>query len=413
MSKVKSYSKYYGIFLENGFEWFCYLFILGLFFSRFLLSASAVLLFLTAFLSFNHLQKKIIIKISHFLFPVVFTVFVLSYFNSSDIEIWKTIIFKNSVLFILPISFLLTKDLSRKKIIPLLFIFAFSAFICLTINTLNSFFTYQNFLKDISNSKNINPIIGPDHSELGVLSVVAFLIFFFLFITSKSKRKQVYLATLLIVCFLELHLIAYRFSLITIYTIGFGYLIYSIIFTRKWFHIALFGILVGGLTIAFFTIPSVKLRYLNTVQDIQSIIEHKNPNFQSLGQRWMAVKCASEIIKENPLIGVSPADATLEMNIQYTQGPYLLIPENRIFIHNQFIYYALAFGMPFLILFTILLVICLYKINQLSKFHFLLLLPFIFHMQIENTLEKQITGYAFIFLLLLNLKNESSRFHIH
>jgi O-antigen ligase len=159
------------------------------------------------------------------------------------------------------------------------------------------------------------------------------------------------------------------------------------------------------------TVPPVKARYENTVKDIYSIIENKNPNFQSLGQRWAAIKCTTEIIKRNIWFGVSPSDLKDEMQTQYQKDSYLLIPENRIFIHNQFLYYAASFGIPFTVIIFIVFLILIIKETKKNQLIFWLMVPFFLHMFSDNTLERQISGGCILFFLLLlpnlNMKSQT------
>ncbi|MFC5284329.1 O-antigen ligase family protein [Pedobacter alpinus] len=203
------------------------------------------------------------------------------------------------------------------------------------------------------------------------------------------------------IIFFEIHLIAYRFSILNIYLLIIIYCFKEFFIRKKFKYFLGILVLIGVIILGINTIPSVEKRLQNSIIDLKSITENENPNYQSVGQRWAAVKCAFEVIKAHPILGVSPADAKFEMQKQYEKNSYLLIPENRIFIHNQFIYLVLSFGIPFSLLFILFLTLEIYKKIKTNALFIWLIIPFVFHMMLENTLERQITINTFVFLFFM------------
>lgn len=390
-------------FLEaDKFAGLCYLFVCCLFFSRAGLAIAGVLMLIYAIVFYLKNPFKILLKPVYVLFFSIYFVCVFSVlFVAENLAYGLNLLFKNAVFLVLPLAFLLTKELSYKSVNRVFLLFIFSTICCVSINTANALLNFNQFLQDVGNSKNIVPFIGPSHTELGVLVVVAFVLGFYLAMHSKNKQFKWLLLCGLALLFVELHIIAYRFSLVSIYLIILLYCFAILIKKRDY---KLFFLTVCGLGIAVYTlslIPSVKIRLQNTITDITTVIENRNPNFQSVTQRVLAVACATEVIQQHPWFGVSPADANLKMQSQYAKNSYLLIPENRIFIHNQFLYYILCFGMPtgFLIGISLLVLILRNAFNK--PLLFWAMLPFLFHMMLENTLERQITANAFIFIFLI------------
>lgn len=406
MGKPISYSKYLSFFHEKAFVWSCYFLLIGLFLSRALVSISCVLIVVFGFLNYFYQKTKKQISLEFLLFPLIYLALFISFFWTNHFLVWQKLLFVNSIFLFLPVGMYFGPNFLKKEIKNILLLFSGLCFLLIISTAFKAILNYHQFIDEVERSKNLMLSIGPDHSVLSVLSVVAFFIGINLYQTEKAKWLKSFFLVALILFFLALNIIAFRFSLICIYLMLLLYSLWSIRQFPKKYLIYLLGLLVIPIFtfLFYFAFPSVQKRVQNTLIDLQSITSDRNPNFQSLGQRWAAIKCSWELIKKHPLLGTSPADAEFEIQKQYKINSYLLIPQNRIFLHNQLIYYVLVYGIPFGLIFILLLGKLFIKIYHLSPFYFMILLPFILHMQIENTLEKQITANAFLFLFLLSFK---------
>ncbi|WP_182995405.1 O-antigen ligase family protein [Pelobium manganitolerans] len=265
---------------------------------------------------------------------------------------------------------------------------------------------FDAFVSAVEASKNVEPVIGSHHSNLNLLYVIAFG--FGLVTAEKENRPwaRLLLLILLGLMFFQLHLIAFRFSVIAVYIFLALYLIrWLLISNRKSVWLALFMVLFFAVVFSF--VPSINARYQNTVQDLKVFKQNKNPNFNSLTQRILALDCAYKIILRHPLYGVSPTIAEQRMQEQYALNSYLLIPENRVFVHNQFAYFLLCFGVLGGAVLALVILWLIFK-QFTTKGYGWILLPFVLHMLIENTLEKQITLAAFIFLVLIIQKHQQT-----
>ena len=412
MSKIVRKENYSSFISNYAFEWSCYLLVFGLFYSRALLSISTVLILLSGLLSFyQNKEKGIKIGVVQYLFLAIYIAFILSIFHTNDVNEWKRIVFKVNYLILLPFGFLLAPKLNQIKIKYLLAFFIFCCLACITVDSIYVLLNYEHFIKQVAVSKNIVSVFGPVHTELGLLSTISLVLLVYFIAIEKSKTKLLLLISLSIIFFLELCIISFRFSLISIFIMGVLYLIYQSIAKKKYNYLIYLFLILFSAVIIVKVVPPVKARYDNTVRDIYSIIENKNPNFQSLGQRWAAIKCTVEIIKENAWFGVSPSDLKDEMQYQYQKDSYLLIPENRIFIHNQFLYYAASFGIPFTVIIFIIFLILIIKEAKNTPLILWVMIPFFLHMFSDNTIERQISGCCILFFLLLlpniNMKSQT------
>lgn len=402
MSSINRLCKKLGLFEDDAFLWCCYLFVIALFFSRALLGISSVLLLLFSIIYYLKKSFKLSFKPVHYLFFSLYSAYVFSIFIApQSVDTWAHLLFKNATYIVLPFAFVFYPTITEQTVRRVFTLFFLLAFACVFLDAVNALLHYNQFLLDVSNSKNIYPIIGPQHQELGILSAIAFVMGIYLFRKEVGSKRRIFKGVLTAILFLGLHIIAYRFSLVAIYLMIIAYSFQEVLRTKNLKLLLGSTLLLAICLYSVLFIPSVKNRYQNSLNDIKSIIEHTNPNFQSVAQRWYAIKCASEIIKKHPLVGVAPANAQVEMEKQYAINSYLLIPENRVFIHNQFVFYILCFGIPLGVLFILFMLFLVIKQVWVNPLLFWLLIPFLFHMLIENTLEKQITANAFIFLFLM------------
>ena len=402
MVLINRFFKKVSLFENSSLAWLCYLFTISLFFSRAGLAISSVFLLVYAFYTYQKAPFKTVVKPFHYLFFTIYSVYLISYFFSSENQAYGLqLLFKNAVYLVLPLAFVFSKPLTPQALRRCFLLFLFSTVICVSINTVGALLHYGQFLNDVINSKNVEPLVGPSHPELGALSVVAFILGFYLAFSTTNRVGKLLLFVILGFLFIELHIIAYRFSLVCIYAVTLVYFILELAQKRN-FKL-FFATITGGFVLVYLLtlMPSVQNRLQNTLTDITTISENRNPNFQSITQRVLAIKCAFEVVKQHPWFGVSPANTNDQMLAQYAKNSYLLIPENRIFVHNQFVYYVLSFGIPIGLLVSSALILLVLKSWHSNPLSFWVMLPFLLHMMVENSLDRQITANAFIFLFLI------------
>ncbi|QEK52713.1 hypothetical protein FYC62_14385 [Pedobacter aquae] len=89
------------------------------------------------------------------------------------------------------------------------------------------------------------------------------------------------------------------------------------------------------------------------------------------------------------------------MDNQYAQNSYWLIPQNRVFVHNQYLYYLASYGVIFSFLIFVFGFILLWREINRNSLSLAFIIPIIFHMFTDNSMERQISGISIVFLLLL------------
>jgi hypothetical protein len=327
---------------------------------------------------------------------------IISYWNSSNLLLWQSLAFKNSVFFILPITFLSINSSIYKIKSKILNVFLTLAFVTAILNTLNAIYNYDLNSALTIESKTLTPLIGPNFHDLSLIYALAIAVLFY---RIYYKKYECYFYNLafwgLGFC---IYILCYRFAII-VFTITALILIINSYKKNNKIKSLIILFLIFLITLY----KPLLNRINNTIEDLKSIQSKTNPNFKSLGQRWAALKCATEIIKRNPAFGVGASDLTTEMKKQYEQNSYLLIPENRVFIHNQYVYYTASFGFLGLFYFLCCIGFIINKFILRKQFlALLILIIFLAHMLIENTLENQISSYLFLITMLYFITKPSN-----
>ncbi len=129
-----------------------------------------------------------------------------------------------------------------------------------------------------------------------------------------------------------------------------------------------------------------------------------NPEGNSVGQRFEFWKNGWSIFRDHPIFGVGTGDVQNEFHRAYDENGSLLSEQYQLRAHNQYLTFAITFGVLGLILFLALL-IAPFAFNPRSK-NFLYTVFFtvaVVSMINEDTLETQIgvTFFAFFYTILL------------
>lgn len=109
--------------------------------------------------------------------------------------------------------------------------------------------------------------------------------------------------------------------------------------------IALGGILVVAFVIVIAGNPRFQ-KLWNEIKDTQIGLNTDQKSYFILSTRLQLWDAALEVIKDNPLIGVSPGDAQAELIRVYEEKEYSRLAIQRYMPHNQYLQTAVATGIP-------------------------------------------------------------------
>ncbi|NUM49942.1 MAG: O-antigen ligase family protein [Flavobacteriales bacterium] len=148
---------------------------------------------------------------------------------------------------------------------------------------------------------------------------------------------------------------------------------------------------------------AIKTRLHQIVWEIDNYLHSRDYNGHSIVMRWIYWKTGFKIVKENFLLGVGTGDVQNEFQKMYEKENSILKPEFRLRAHNQFITFAITFGVFGILVFIAALFYPLYKLKLYNRFIYLgFFVVVVASFITEDTLESQagVTFYIFMHSIL-------------
>ncbi|QNF31838.1 O-antigen ligase family protein [Adhaeribacter swui] len=393
----------------------CALFLIGLFFSRALITAVPVALLILALTANDFSQKfKILIKNWSALgLAAIYGLLLVSIIYTQDAHNWGKQVYRYAGLFLFPVAGGLLPPLRAKQIYILLYFYLLLTTI-ITIGTMGQYFSniqaYNELITHSQNPPTINRIF---HIHFGVMMTLS--IFFAVYIYRAPwvfwQKKEKYLALLCaLILVTSMHILAYRTGLLALY-VTLIFKIFWFIKTKKKYllGVGLLAILFTVPVVAYFSLESVRFRVENTRTDISRYVQHQDINYYSIAQRLAAWETAFAVIKKNALVGVGLADVKMEMRNQYAVQDFNLKKENQVMIHNQYLHILMGSGIIGLILFLGVLLYPFYKLQGLQDWclsAFLLTCGTAMLVDSFFELQRGLNLFAFFYLLLIVQKEQ-------
>ena len=129
-----------------------------------------------------------------------------------------------------------------------------------------------------------------------------------------------------------------------------------------------------------------------------------NPSGHSVTQRLEFYKAAFALVLKNPVTGTGTGDVRSAFDLQYETAGTPLMPEFRLMAHNQYLTFAITFGIPGVILALILMISPALIARKRLDYLFVIFLAIIFiSMFNDDTFESAIgtTFFSYFYTLLL------------
>lgn len=391
------------------------IFIIGLFFSKALLSISLGFIFAQPFLvySVKEVFKKIFSNRLNILFILFYLSILLSGINTENKrEFLEDAILKLPLL-VIPFGLLYKPLYLRQNY--LVFFYILNSIVCLVglATLVNYIINYTEIIEQIKHSKPI-PVFPADklgHIYFGFIQAFAIISGFFIYIrkmTSVIWRNFQLVIT--VISFILLHIIGSRTGLVTFYAgsavllIAWGFIEKRYVLTMILF---ILFVLTGLLSIIY--IPSLNKKYQSTVKDISQYVHHRDLNYYSISMRIMAWDKTVEIIRDHPLFGVGYGDVLDEIKTRYREEGTSLLEENQKEPHNQFLEVFAATGIFGFLLFMCLFLYPLIRVFKNRDLELLSLVVIMFvTFNIESALEMQagVCYFTLMWVYLVNLPPE-------
>jgi len=305
-------------------------------------------------------------------------------------------------LLLIPFALHYIPRLSFKQILQTLqvFIIVLSAVL---VATITNYLLHQETIDQLLLQSKAVPIITLSkhfsHIYFGVMASFTLLGAWYLFTIQHKWTRYVWLSFALFI-FTGLHIISSRTGLVTAYGAifieGIRYMLVKKAYVRGLIVFFLIGF---GAVIAIKTVPALKNKVVNTMDDFDHYRKQHNLADWSLTRRLIVLKLSTELIGRHPIVGVSPADSRDSLSNLYMKYHYDIPEEDRITDpHNQYLQYGVDIGLCGTF---ILLTIIFYPIIVLGKrIHPLLLALLIVSaigMLFESLLERQFGVSFFMF----------------
>ena len=161
---------------------------------------------------------------------------------------------------------------------------------------------------------------------------------------------------------------------------------------------------------AYLSVNNVQKRITRILWEFEDYNNGRDFNGHSVVMRWEYWKTAYRIFKANKWFGVGTGDLQVAFDTQYEKDNSKLLPRYRLRAHNQYITYAVTFGVLGVICFGLFLIYPLFKNKMYNDFIYLAFFSIItLSMLAEDTLEPQVGVYFFALfntILLLKAKKQ-------
>ncbi|MCC6448788.1 MAG: O-antigen ligase family protein [Chitinophagaceae bacterium] len=389
----------------------CVLIILGMYFSRALMSIGMMTLIGAALLNIGLLTHlKELFKKPHLLLTTgYFLLNVLSFFWSENISYFDERIRIILPFLILPFSFLSINRWEMKWYDLLLLLFILANLLGISWSLYQYIQQKESYDIAYSYSKLIPTPFKNDHIRfsLSVVMSICFCVDLFL----KYKKSFVRILLLFIVCIdiLYIHILSAKTGIVAFYLVALIGAI-QLFFSMKYKKAGVFSIfiIITLPFIMYFIFPSFKnkIGYFNySLEQIKN--DKKEANISDEG-RIISYRYAIEIIKKNPL-GVGLGDVYDEMDKFYKRD-FKDAEVTTLLPHNQFLMSGVALGYLG-IFYLVIMMISIFKLIKKNDFLYLsFCIIMLFTMMIEPLFETQYGTCLFLFFLLLLMKR--SKYHL-
>ena len=391
---------------KNLFQFWCYVLIVSLFYSKFLLSVSIfALVFLSLFritssdglgIVFNKLFFSSFTALfkspAYLAIANLFFVCIISGINSQDTGEWIHQLILKIPFLAFPIIFLNRPAVSAEEYRNLYICLIGISFISAIQVSINYALNYEAITYAIGSGHTIPT--PTHHTRYSIMVAMAVLATIVLNI-SDIKLSVVYRRVSImvgIILFIFLHVLSIRSGLLALYS---GTFLLGVIYLIKVKRILLLVFFVMGLIaipfIAYHTVTSFYNKVHYTMYDLKMNKEGRGENYSD-SERLLSIKTGLRIITSNPILGTGIGDLEATVKSIYLEEYKKSIVK---LPHNQFVLSTAALGLILGFIYTFSFILpFLYRRNYYDLF----LLSFFIAMTLLCLVEKPLERSSFIAL---------------
>lgn len=383
-----------------------YLFI-GLFFlfPRLQPLSFSIAFFLTLFTGeFNGKFKEILTNKYFILFTLFFaTHFYSISYSSDDFMTWSRLELKLS-FFVFPLflpTILNSGKIKTNYLLEFTYLSAILSFFILFFRGVYRYFQIQDL--EVFFSSEFSFIVHP--SYLAIMLNILLSIALYRLIKSNSASKKIWVSILILTTYIILA--AAKIGLILLFINAFGALIVFTIKNNKKIQAIGFSILI--ILMAFLIVryvPKINSKFNQAYQEtFNKDYSIPTNNLSSTGQRIVAWKTTSKIIKQNVFWGVGIGDLKNDLAKQYQEDGFDSMVKKRLDSHQQFMQSWATVGLFGLVLLSLIFILLFYdSLKNKSYTFFMFVLCFFLFGLTESMFETQagVLSFLFFFYILSN-----------
>lgn len=222
---------------------------------------------------------------------------------------------------------------------------------------------------------------------------------------NKGRVKWI-VGTCVLLLIIYIHVLAAKSGLLSFYLFVAMWAIYLCLGKKRLYGLLIIIVVPLAGWFAIKTIPTLRERANYVGFTIWMYTHGKSTDNLGDVSRLVSYKLATELIRQQPLLGTGAGDMKIEMDKLYLERYPNVEEHGRLLPHNQFLIVALGCGLFAATLFTIWIVWPLSKIrrNRQSFFFFAVWLILLMQLMIEPVLEVQYGVFVYLFFLLLHLQ---------
>ncbi|MEN9523880.1 MAG: hypothetical protein RL065_2257 [Bacteroidota bacterium] len=386
--------------------WSCFIIIVSLFTSKFLLTLGMISLIANAVIHPDILARiKLFSKDKVAIaFTIIFFLTVLSFFQSDDMSCWTERVRVRLPFLILPFAFCVLFPIGKRKFEILLFAFWLSVFLFSCYSVIHFWVHYDKVIQSYAAAQTL--WTPKDHIRFSLAVACCIWIGIYLYRVEfyfkyKWENQIWFYGSLLLIIYL--HILAVRSGLLGFYLSVFYFIFYFLVVKKSWKHalITLISSIVIC-SIAVFSSPTIQTKIGYMRYDIGEYFSGKNVQGKSDAARLMSQEMGWNVLKNNLLFGVGIGDVQNEVKKQYASLHPEIEESQRLEPHNQFLFTAVGLGIVGAVLFFTLLFFIFFQNNNPKKWVLACVFVILSSSFIaETTLEIQIGTTLFLFLILL------------
>jgi hypothetical protein len=345
--------------------------LIGLFFSRAILSSALIVFILANLIQRNFLHQLKIFFASPVLWSMSLLFFLpfISGLWSEDIHQWADIARIKLPLLLLPLCFAGMNDLSFRDWKRIALCFLLLAFVAVCWSLWQYFRDTSSIHAAYLKAQTINTPLENDHVRFSLLITIAIFTALFLLIKEWKTYKRGFIFLLIatgMIFILYLHVLAVRTGLICFYLGLFIFFVWLLFKERNVKFVLLFGLILLLPVAAYFIFPTFKNRIKYFKYDLSLVQKNIYRPGSNDGNRIKSMQAGWQLMNQHAFSGVGFGDIKNETDKIYEINYSAVSQSDKILPSSEWMIYGAGTGWPGFIFFTLIMTIPFF-IDELGK----------------------------------------------